>query len=106
MPSVGIDLLVTEACIHKVMGNHDACQRNHVWNIFVINIVEKLFRSKLSASIFALGEFHLKIFSIGEILRPIVFSVIPTHNSGVDDLYEICDVDNKYYTFWLKSQAT
>ena len=39
MPSVVIDLSVTEAVVHKVMGKHDACERNHVWNIFVINIV-------------------------------------------------------------------
>jgi hypothetical protein len=33
-PSTGIDLLVTEAVLHKGMGKHDACERNHVWNIF------------------------------------------------------------------------
>ena len=43
MPGVRIDLLVTEAVMHKVMGKHDACERNHVWNIFVINIVGKKF---------------------------------------------------------------
>jgi hypothetical protein len=41
MPSTGIDLLVTEAVVHKVMGKHDACERNHAWNIFLINIVGK-----------------------------------------------------------------
>ena len=42
MPSVRIDLLVTEAVVHKVMGAHVACDRNHVRNIFVINIVRKI----------------------------------------------------------------
>jgi len=42
MPSVRIDLLVTEAVVHKVMGKHVACDRNHVRNIFVINIVRKI----------------------------------------------------------------
>jgi len=42
IPRVGIELLVTEAVVHQVMGKHDACERNHVWNIFVINNVEKI----------------------------------------------------------------
>ena len=37
MLSVGINLLVTETVVHKVMGRHGACERNHVWDIFVIN---------------------------------------------------------------------
>jgi len=52
-----------------------------------------LFRSKLSGFIFALEEKHLKMFSKGDVLRPMFFSIILTHNSGVD---EICDIDNKY----------
>jgi hypothetical protein len=76
MLSVGINLLVTETVVHKVMGRHGACERNHVWKCFVINIVGKVIKAKLSASIFALKEFHLKMFPIGEILKPIVFSVI------------------------------
>jgi len=40
MPSVVIDLSVTEAVVHKVMGKqHDACERNHIWNISLINIL-------------------------------------------------------------------
>jgi len=72
---------------------------------FLINILGILFRSKLSASISALEEIHLEMFPLGKILRPMVFSVILAHNSGVDDLYEICDIENKNCTFWLKSQV-
>ena len=40
MPSVVIDLSVTEAVVDKVMGKqHDACERNHIWNISLINIL-------------------------------------------------------------------
>ena len=66
---------------------------------FVISIVDIFFKSKLSASIFALEEFHLKMFPIGEILRPMVLSVILTRNSGVDDLYEICDIETNIVHF-------
>ena len=46
---------------------------------------KKSFRSKLSTSIVALEEFHLKMFPTGGISRPMVFSVILTHKSGVGD---------------------
>ena len=37
----GIDILVTEAVVQKIIGKHDACKRNNVGTIFVINIVRK-----------------------------------------------------------------
>jgi len=40
--SFGINLLITEAVAHKVRGKHDACERDHVWNIFAINILGKI----------------------------------------------------------------
>jgi hypothetical protein len=60
MPSTGIDLLVTEAVVHKVMGKHDACERNYVWNIFVINIVGKNCRSKLLSIYFCSGSIRFE----------------------------------------------
>jgi len=54
--------------VYKIIGERDDCERNHVCNIFVINTVGKLFRSKLSALIFALEELHLENHYLNQVI--------------------------------------